>query len=174
MIYSLDNFRECIAERSDSGMLIAADWCELDSDDASTALLGRLMRSYVNVQTYVRMSLPIPLEIAAEFDELSKSFDMPQRRDLEEYGCYYERPLGPLYTSLTVTQARLIADTDMLSREPVRDLTITRAQPGADLAMILRNYRMGYMERLTIRFQRTITNTAELYQNIAEQKLYAL
>lgn len=139
-----------LSTEGDSGFLMAADGFD-ESDDASNRRFGELLRLYVDIQTYVRMSLPIPLDKATRFGELNKSFET--RDGFREYGISYSNSFGPFFLNLTADTGVLSAHLNYLEDEPVRSLSLNAAEADNNLAMILRNHRMDYMNELTISFQ---------------------
>jgi hypothetical protein len=166
-MYTLSDFRQCIAEQSDSGMLIAADWCD-EQPDQRTQQIGTLLRRYVEIQTYVRMSQPIPLEMANEFKAINDSFEMPLQRQLESG--FYAQPLGPFYTELVTDLTHLVNNLNLLSIEPIRVITITRCYPNDDLALILRNYRMDCALRVTLGFAWNANDAHSVAQSLLKMK----
>lgn len=139
-----------LSTEGDSGFLIAADGFE-DSADATNRRFAELLRLYVDIQTYVRMSLPIPLEKATRFGELNKSFET--RDGYREYGIRYSNSFGPFFLNLVADTGVLASHLNYLEEEPVRNLTLNAAEADGNLRMILRNHRMAYMNELTINFQ---------------------
>lgn len=139
-----EQFRNAISEGSDYGMLVAADALD-ESADPTNNKLGQLLRCYLDIQTYVRTSNPIPMEMANTFAALNAEFNNPDREYMN--GGIYSSKLGPFYTKLEVRESDLMLDIDLLSRQPVRHLTIRDV---TDPTIILRNYRMAYITNLTL------------------------
>jgi hypothetical protein len=149
-------FRNAISEGSETGMLVAADALE-ESDNSQDQSLGGLIRAYVNIQTYVRTSMPIPQELANRYVELQGAFNTKPTRRLEGhswYGSEYYKPLGIFYIGLRTSLQDIYNNPDLLSTEPIRELEIHDCFAGDALKALLRNYRMGYMQRLTLIFNR--------------------
>jgi hypothetical protein len=155
-----EQFRNAISEGSDTGMLVAADALQ-ESADATENSLGELLRAYVDVQTYIRMSQPTPPALADRFVELQGKFRTPERRRIEGdyWGSEYRKPLGTFYTELSIAQEPLANNLNLLSIEPIRTLEISDCTADDNLKMILRNYRMNYMVHLRLMFSRTRRTT---------------
>lgn len=147
-------FRNAVSEGSDTGVLITADACD-ESDNPTDNKLGTVLRRWIDIQTYVRMSQPIPLEMADEFKALNDSFGSAEKRRVEgSFGTVYSKPVGPYYTALEVHLESLAANPELLSVEPIRELTIMYATTNDNLGMLFRNYRMDYMWRVSVNFDR--------------------
>lgn len=166
-----ERVRLAVSEGSENGMLIAADYLEENGDETDVKL-GLLLRNYVNILTYVRMSQPIPLDMAEQSKQLQSAFNTPdhKRADPSNYGCHYRKPLGPYYTALDATQRAIIASMDLISQEPIRELTITEGDVNDETGMILRNYRVDYMYTLTYRFIHQRSNISALAKAVMEMK----
>lgn len=151
LTYTMQQFATCIACEGDTGMLIAANGLDENGTEENAAL-ARLLRLYVEIQTNVRMSLPISPATADEFKALNSKFN-PTETYLA-YGSAYHDQLGPFYTRLAA-DIQLIADhMNLLEEQPVRKLELQNVVLTDDnLAFILRNHRMEYMTHLTIRFR---------------------
>lgn len=161
-----ETFRKCVSEESENGFLIAADAFE-ESELERDRDIGQLLRTYCNIQTYVRMSQPIPTEMAELFKALNDKFGAEDRRPAaDRYTSTYSGKLGPYFTILNTWMSDLSSDLEMLSAEPVRDLTVLHCMPGTNLSLILRNYRIDYMHRLTLRFDRNTRDTLSIAQAI--------
>jgi hypothetical protein len=145
----VDQFRETIANESETGMLIAADAFD-ESDDTRNRKMGELLRLYCDIQTYVRTSQPIPQEMGFRFEELNKFFGTQERR----YGVqgHYHKPLGPYYTAWTGPYDYLIKNLNVLSEEPVRYLEVKDINSIEDIAMLFRNYRMASLFDIDLAF----------------------
>lgn len=146
----LESLRHTLATEGDTGFLIYADACE-ESENPDNRRFGELLRLYVEVQTFVRMSMPIPADKSARYAELNKSFQIPE----VEYGDegWYENQLGPYYMKYTGRMTNLANHLSNLEHQPIRQLVITEADTTPDLAMLFRNHRMDYMTHLTVRFR---------------------
>lgn len=147
-------FRNAVSEGSDTGVLIAADAFD-ESDDPQNNKLGLLLRKWIDIQTYVRMSQPIPLSMAQEFKALNDHFGERERRvDETTWGVTYTKPVGPYYTRLEARFEAVVQNLNLLSTEPIRELYVTDCRTNDDLALLFRNYRMDYLWRLECRFDR--------------------
>lgn len=140
-----------VATEGDGGFLMAADEFD-DSADKSNQAFGQLLRRYVEIQTYVRMSQPIPLDMADNFKKLNDQFENTNRFMIEGvYGAGYNQPFGPFFLQLTCSQSLLASNLNWLERQPVRELDLLDMRPGEDLNMIFRNHRFQSLKRVTIR-----------------------
>lgn len=154
-----DQIRRVIAEQGEFGLLVMAD----QLDDAGDATLAELFRTYVEIQTMIRMSQPIPHEMGVRFAELQSKFNTQPYKSIASYGGQYSNPLGVYYTGLRCRQNDLIADIDLLSREPVRTLELLECYPSTDLEIILRNYRIDSMYQISLTFNwRRTSNATDL------------
>lgn len=136
-------------------MLVAADYLQ-ENGTAEEQDMGELLRLYVDIQTYVRTSMPIPLSMGERYNELQNKFNTKETRSIESdsewYGAKYYKPLGVYYLGLQVSLNHLDNNPNLLSTEPIRELEVRYCYAGEALARLLRNYRMGYIQRLTLRF----------------------
>lgn len=148
----LAQFRYALSEGGDTGMLVAADAFDERSNTEGDApqRFAELLRKYVEIQTYFRMSQTPNSALAKRYDELNKSFGTKPTKLVN--GATYSKPFGPLYTALEIDQTTLISNIGVLAEEPVRELLIRYCSPGNDLAMILRNYRVETMFQLALQF----------------------
>lgn len=146
-----EQFRDCIATESETGMLIAADAFQ-DSNDRQNNNLGELLRLYCDIQSYVRTSLPIPQEMGFRFEELNKFFGSDERRYIGGTSSFYSKPLGPYYTGLSVGWQQLVGQIGLLSDEPVRYLQVTNIVNVDGIDLVLRNYRIESMFELDFQF----------------------
>lgn len=154
----LTQFRYALSEGGDTGMLVAADAFDersVTADDAPQRF-AELLRKYVEIQTYFRMSQTPNSALAKRYDELNKSFGTKPTKVVN--GSTYSKPFGPLYTALETDQSTLIANIALLAEEPVRELSIRYASAGNDLAMILRNYRVETMFQVSIQMAYNYAN----------------
>jgi hypothetical protein len=137
----LRQFKSALSTGGDFGMLITADAMqEIDHPDCQR--MAELLRSYVDIQTCVRMSQVPPSALAKRYDELNKSFGT--KPELRITGGRYHKPFGYYYTALEINQENLLNDLDRLSEQPVRELVINNVTTSG-IAVILRNYRMESM-----------------------------
>ncbi len=164
-----ESFRYAVSEGSEVGMLIAADALE-ESDNPTDNTLGRLLRRYVDIQTYVRTSQLIPHELGLEYEQLSKTFDTRQRLSLGNWGCSYSKPLGPYYTELEARMPELMTHLHWITDNPVRNLVVTDCSSNDNFAMLIRNHRMDYMYNVTFRFATRTRDTLSLSKAIMEMK----
>lgn len=148
------DIRRMISEGSDWDVLVASDMLE-DQRTPDAERLAELLRAYVNIQTYVRTSQPIPGELVHAFEQLNNVYKMDVIQYLPGYfRNSFQKPLGPFYTMLRVAQVDLANNLDWLSQNPIRDLELFDVTPNNDLAMILRNYRVNVAYRLTLNMSR--------------------
>lgn len=159
-------------------MLVAADAMQ-ESDDTRNQKMGELLRLYVDIQTYVRTSQPIPLSMGERYNELQNEFNTKATRRIDEdndyYGSEYFKPLGIYYLGLRCSLAHIDANPNMVSQEPVRELEVRACYSGEAFARLLRNYRMDYMQRVTFRFERGYRtnrpgNVVEIAQAVLNMK----
>lgn len=144
------DMRRMISEGNDWDMLVASDMMEDNNTDDSRRL-SELLRAYVDIQTYVRTSQPIPANLVHAFEQLNNAYKMDMRQYLPGYyRNAFSKPLGPFYTMLQTTQVDLANNLDWLSQNPIRDLEIYDVTPNNDLQMILRNYRVNVAYRITL------------------------
>lgn len=148
----MQQFRSCISTEGDTGMLIAADAMQ-ESSEPDNQRLGELLRLYVEIQTFVRMSMPVPAEKSNRFIELNNSFEVPISDYVGNYTERYSNQLGPFYTAFAADASALANNLHWIESEPIRQLNIVNADVNKDLAMIMRNHRMEYMTNLTIHFK---------------------
>lgn len=146
--YLIDQWRTVLAEGGQMTALVFADRLD-DEGTEECGRVARLLRLYYEIQTYVRMSQPVPSEWADEFMSLSASFQTQPHRWIGDNSRFHD-PLGPFYTGFTTTQSELDANMDWLSLEPIRYLQIDHAEGTPVLESILSNYRMQTVERLVI------------------------
>jgi hypothetical protein len=151
----IEIMRNAVSEGSENGMLVAADALQ-ESDDATNNRMGELLRCYVDIQTYVRTSMPIPISLGERYTELQNTFNSKATRriDDEDWSAEYFKPLGVYYTGLRASLRNLDNNPNLLSIEPVRDLEVRACYSGEALKKLFRNYRMGYIQRLSLRFER--------------------
>lgn len=171
----MSHMRGLLATEGDYGFLMAADEFE-DSNIDQNKKFAMLLRKYVDIQTYVRMSQPIPLEMANEFKALNDSFynDLNIRRIGGIYGAAYSDQLGPFFIKLTCFQSDLASHLGWLEDEPVRELTLNEMKPGEDLKLILRNHRFQSLKRITIRPDRRMKDISGLAGAIREMTANSL
>lgn len=147
----IEEFRHTIATESETGMMIAADALE-DSADARNNKMGELLRLYCDIQTYVRTSQSIPLEMGFRFEELNKFFGSDDRRYVPGINAHYHKPLGQFYTALSIRWDDLTDRIHLLSDEPVRYLQVTGITNLAGVDLLLRNYRIDSMFEIEFQF----------------------
>lgn len=162
-----------LATEGDNGFLIAADTFD-ESWDAENQRFGRLLRKYVEIQTYVRMSQPIPLEMANEYKALNDTFSVNNSEPLGVYGCHYEMQLGPFFLKLSADQDSLANNLKWLEAQPIRELYLSEMQPGNDLGMIFRNHRFQSLKRVTIRPDYRVRDVATLAKCVREMTAHSL
>lgn len=139
------------ATEGDYGFLMAADQFD-DSADTNNRAFGRILRNYVNIQTYVRMSQPIPLEMASEMEADNRLFvNEARRRIIGTYNAAYDVQLGPFFLRLTANMEEIASNLSWLEVQPVRQLAVNLCYTGTDFDMILRNHRMDYVTEATFR-----------------------
>lgn len=140
-----------LSTEGDMGFLIAADEFESSNDDQNVRF-ARLLRLYVDIGTYVRMSEKIPTNMADEFKAINDTFENESRTYINGfYGASYTKQLGPFFLQLTAQQTDLAANLSWLERQPIRELDLHDMRPGNDLTMIFRNHRFQSLKRVTIR-----------------------
>lgn len=150
-----DELRHCIATQSETGLLVAADALQ-ESDCPRNNKLGELLRCYVDIQTYVRVSQPIPHDLGIRYDELNKFFETSPTKG------YYSKPIGIYYTACNIYLDTLLDNFKVLETEPIRELTIRGCSANAGLKTVLTNYRVDWMYEVTIKMGNTINNPLEL------------
>ncbi len=166
----MDEWRNAIATLSDGGMLVAADAME-ESSVEENQNFGRLLRRYVDIQTYVRMSQPIPLEMATEFEALNAGWKIEPRLYLgSNYQNVYSNQFGPFYMHLSAEMSELGRHLDWLEDQPIRELHIRNCTPGEDLKRIFRNHRMVSMKRLILNFGRGTRDANGVADTIRQMK----
>ena len=144
----ISQFRHSLACEGDNGMAVAAD-AFTESDDSRANRFGELLRKYIEIQTFVRMSSAPPAALVESYNTLNNSFGTPA--EFKDGSATYTKPFGPYYTALKISQQSLVSNWDRLTDQPVRELEVTGVSFNDDLAMILRNYRMEVMYQLTLR-----------------------
>jgi hypothetical protein len=164
----LEQWRTCLSTEGDTGFLICADACE-ESEQPENRRFGELLRKYVEIQTFVRTSTPIPVELSTRYAELNKSFD--PRDGFIEYGLRYSNQFGPFFLKLEADMGVLAANMMALEAEPIRQLQINGAEADGRFNTIMRNHRMDYMNELTINFSyNKRRQEAEIGKLVAELK----
>ena len=144
-------------------MLVTADRLD-DTGEPANCRLAELLRTYVNIQTYVRTSSPIPTDMADRFTELQSDYKIEPRKYVQGnfYNNHYTNPLGPFYLNIEADMQELANNLQWLSEEPVRNITISDCIPGKDLGLILRNYRVDAAYSLHLRFRRRTMNVRDV------------
>lgn len=146
------HMRNLIATEGDYGFLMAAD--EFDnSEDASNRKFGALLRLHVEIQTFVRMSMPVPKDKSDQFIELNNSFMLEQADPVGTWAESFSGQLGPFYTEFTADCRNLANNLAWLELEPVRKLSIRNCDASEDLALIFRNHRVGYLTHIELQFK---------------------
>lgn len=164
----MQTMRHLIATEGDYGFLMAAD--EFDnSEDARNRKFGGLLRLYVEIQKFVRMSMPVPKDVSDAFIELNNSFDQPAAPAVGNWTESFGGQLGPFYTEFTADCKNLANNLNWLELEPVRKLSIRNCDASQDLALIFRNHRIGYITHLELQFKyREQRQEAEVGRIIAQ------
>lgn len=149
----LTEWRTALAEGGQTAAMIFADHCnDLDTEESNR--LASLIRRYYDIQSYVRMSLPIPPEMVDDFQSLNASFSPEPRRYLEEStNNWFFDPLGPMYMAFECTYPDLKRNMDWLSQEPVRRVMMRACQTDDDFESVIGNYRMQTVEELNLSFR---------------------
>lgn len=80
----LERFRIAIAEMGDMAMLVAADALQ-DNYSEENETLANLLRTYVEGQTMIRMSMTPSLAFAKRFQELQAQFNTKAERVIPNY-----------------------------------------------------------------------------------------
>jgi hypothetical protein len=156
----LQQFRFALSEGGDTGMLVAADAFDERSNTEGDApqRFAELLRKYVEIQTYFRMSQTPNVALAKRYDELNKSFGTKPTKPTPVGGGTYSKPFGPLYTALEIDQGNLFSNLNLIADEPIRELSIRYATPGNDLAAIIRSHRVESMFQLSIALSYSYNN----------------
>ncbi len=163
----MEQSRYTLATEGDLAFLIAADSFD-DSNDPENVRFGQLLRRYIEIQTYVRMSQPIPVEMADSFKKLNDSFTVvnPEYR--------YSEQFGPFFLRLSTSQTNLVANLNWLVEQPIRELVMTDMRTGGDLNLIFRNHRFQSLKRVTLRPDYRMRDVAGVAGAIRQMTAYSL
>lgn len=171
-----DLMREMIpvlSTEGDNGFLIAADAFD-DSSESDNQRFGRLLRKYVEIQTYVRMSQPIPLDMANEYKALNDSFGVSNNQATGIYGCSFSQQLGPFFLKLSADQTNLANNLNWLEEQPIRELYLDNMTPNGDLSMIFRNHRFQSLKRVIIHPSGRCRDVSSLAKCVREMTAHSL
>lgn len=137
-----------------TAVLVACDALE----ESGQFDLSRAIRSYVEIQTNVRMSSERKQELRKIIADVNNTYALQYKDSRYEYwskyiqrGCIYNNPVGPYYTGAHISFEGFIKNPDMLSVEPIRELMIYGCPSNDDFGMMLRNYRVTRLYSLQLR-----------------------
>lgn len=172
-----DRMRELkylLSTEGDMGFLMSADTLEFECDNPAEIAFGKLLRKYVEIQTYVRMSQPIPLDMANEYKALNDKFPGTDHESLGFYACSYSQQLGPFFLKLSAVQSELATHLHWLEEQPIRELYLSEMRPTNDLGMIFRNHRFQSLKRVTIRPDYRVRDVASVAKAVREMTAHSL
>lgn len=166
--------REVLTAQSDSTPWLAtadefADRTGQEGYDGAGEM-ETLLRGFVECQTFVRMSLPIPTELTMRMTKAQEKFTTAPT--LQSGRAVYSRPFGPYYLALTIPAPTLAANFDLLSAQPVRYVTITDCEANDDLALFMRNYRMNNQFEVNFRFRSQPRNIMTVAKAVLQGTFY--